>query len=256
MKIAVCTGASSGMGREFAIAIDKTEDLDEIWLIARREERLRELSQTLRTKARILPWDLSRPEVFAEYKALLEKEAPEVTTLCNVSGYGKFALFEETPMEDNLGIIDVNNKALVAMTQLTLPYMKRGSRVFNLDSLSAFQPVPYLSIYAASKAFILSFSRSLNVELEPRGIRVMAICPGWVRTEFFDRAVIDKDAVTYYDVWWEPGEVIEKALADYDKGSDISILGAPVRRQAAMVKHLGHRTVMKIWMRQQKHDKR
>lgn len=253
MKIAVVTGASSGMGLEFVKALDKREALDEIWIIARRRERLEALAKEISTPARVLPWDLTKSESFAEYKALLEAEKPLVTTLCNVAGYGKFALFEETPIEDNLGIVDVNDKAVVAMTQLTLPYMKRGSRVINLDSLSAFQPVPYLSIYAASKAFILSFSRALNVELEPRGIRVMAVCPGWVKTEFFDRAVIDDTAVTYYDCWWGPDEVVEQALRDYDKGKTISILGSSVRRQAAMVKHVGHDAVMKIWMKQQKH---
>lgn len=256
MRIAVVTGASSGMGLEFAKAISKSEKLDEIWLIARRRDRLEALASELETPARVLAWDLTQSESFAEYRALLEAEKPLVTTLCNVAGYGKFALFEDVPLEDNLGIIDVNDKATVAMTQLTLPYMKRGSRVINLDSLSAFQPVPYQCIYGATKAFVLSFSRALNVELEPRGIRVLAVCPGWVRTEFFDRAVIDPRAVTYYDVWWTPEQVIDQALRDYDRGRDVSVLGAQVRRQVALVKHLSHRTVMRIWMKQQKHDRR
>ena len=130
-----------------------------------------------------------------------------MSTLCNVAGFGRFALFEETPMEANLGMVDVNIKALTAMTQLTLPYMKRGSRVINLDSLSAFQPVPYECVYGATKAYVLSFSRALNVELEPRGIRVMAVSPGWVKTEFFDHAVSDNGAVTYYDKVWEPNRL-------------------------------------------------
>ncbi len=256
MNIAVITGASSGMGRELARAIDKTETLDELWVIARRRERLEELAGELRTPVRVLAWDLSDMSVFDEYRALLAAERPHVTTLGNVSGYGKFALFEDVPYEDSLGMVDVNVKAYVAMTQLTLPYMGRGDRVINLDSLSAFQPVPYQCIYGATKAFVLSFSRALNVELEPRGIRVLAVCPGWVRTEFFDRAVIDPRAVTYYDVWWTPEQVIDQALRDYDRGRDVSVLGAQVRRQVALVKHLSHRTVMRIWMKQQKHDRR
>lgn len=177
MKIAVITGASSGMGLEFAKAIDAEETLDEIWLIARRRERLEDLAKELRTPARILPMDLGDAASFDEYKKLLEEEKPLVSTLCNVAGFGRFALFTETPLEVNLNMIDINDKALVAMTQLTLPYMKRGSRVINLDSLSAFQPVPYQCIYGSTKAFVLSFSRALNVELEPRGIRVMAVVP-------------------------------------------------------------------------------
>ena len=244
MKIAVITGASSGMGLEFAKAIDAEETLDEIWLIARRRERLEDLAKELRTPARILPMDLGDAASFDEYKKLLEQEKPLVSTLCNVAGFGRFALFTETPLEVNLNMIDINDKALVAMTQLTLPYMKRGSRVINLDSLSAFQ------------AFVLSFSRALNVELEPRGIRVMAVSPGWVKTEFFEHAVSDNGAVNYYDILWEPADVVKQALKDYKKGKDLSILGHSVRRQVLLVKLLPHRLIMKIWMKQQGHAHR
>lgn len=256
MKIAVITGASSGMGLEFARAIDREEQLDELWLIARREDRLRELAATLKNKCRILTLDLSRSGSFQEYARALEEAKPTVTTLCNVAGFGRFALFEETPVDVNLGMIDVNARALTAMTQLTLPYMRRGSRIFNLDSLSAFQPVPYQCVYGATKAFVLSFSRALNVELEPRGIRVMAVSPGWVKTEFFDHAVSDNGAVTYYNVLWEPAQVIEQALKDYRKGKDLSVLGASVRRQVLLVKLLPHKLVMKVWMKQQGHAHR
>ena len=256
MKIAVITGASSGMGLEFAKAIDAEETLDEIWLIARRRERLEDLAKELRTPARIRPMDLGDAASFDEYKKLLEEEKPLVSTLCNVAGFGRFALFTETPLEVNLNMIDINDKALVAMTQLTLPYMKRGSRVLNLDSLSAFQPVPYQCIYGSTKAFVLSFSRALNVELEPRGIRVMAVSPGWVKTEFFEHAVSDNGAVNYYDILWEPADVVKQALKDYKKGKDLSILGHSVRRQVLLVKLLPHRLIMKIWMKQQGHAHR
>lgn len=256
MKIAVMTGASSGMGLEFVKGIDAEEKLDELWLIARRREKLEELAATLRTPVRILTLDLFDPASFKEYAALLEAEKPVVSTLVNAAGFGKFALFDEVDLDTNLRMIDLNDKATVAMTQLTLPYMKRGSRIINLDSLSAFQPVPYECIYASTKAFILSFSRALNVELEPRGIRVMAVSPGWVQTEFFDHAVSDNKAVIYYDKIWTPDQVVERALRDYKKGKDVSVLGASVRRQVFLVKMLPHKLVMKIWMKQQGHDKR
>lgn len=153
-------------------------------------------------------------------------------------------------------MIDLNDKATVAMCQLTLPHMRRGARIINLDSLSAFQPVPYQCVYGSTKAFVLSFSRALNVELEPRGIRVMAVSPGWVKTEFFDHAVTDNGAVTYYNKLWTPEQVVERALRDYKKGKDLSVLGASVRRQVLLVKLLPHKLVMKVWMKQQKHDKR
>lgn len=256
MKIAVITGASSGMGLEFAKAIDAEETLDEIWLIARRRERLQDLARELRAPARILTLDLGNPASFEEYRKLLEEKSPLVSTLCNAAGFGRFALFTETPLDVNMGMIDLNAKALAAMTQLTLPYMKRGSRVINLDSLSAFQPVPYQCIYGSTKAFVLSFSRALNVELEPRGIRVMAVSPGWVKTEFFEHAVSDNGAVTYYDILWEPADVVKRAMRDYKKGKDLSILGHSVRRQVLLVKLLPHRLVMKVWMKQQGHANR
>lgn len=206
------------MGLEFAKAIDAEETLDEIWLIAAGARGWRTSPRSCAPRRASCPWDLGDAASFDEYKKLLEQEKPLVSTLCNVAGFGRFALFTETPLEVNLNMIDINDKALVAMTQLTLPYMKRGSRVINLDSLSAFQPVPYQCIYGSTKAFVLSFSRALNVELEPRGIRVMAVSPGWVKTEFFEHAVSDNGAVTYYDILWEPADVVKQALKDYKKG--------------------------------------
>ena len=169
MKIAVVTGASSGMGLEFAKAIDAEETLDEIWLIARRGDRLEALAKELRAPARILTLDLGRPESFEEYKKLLEAEKPLISTLCNAAGFGRFALFTETELDVNLAMIDLNDKALVAMTQLSLPWMKRGSRVINLDSLSAFQPVPYQCIYGSTKAFVCLLYTSPRAR--PAGVR-------------------------------------------------------------------------------------
>ena len=85
-------------------------------------------------------------------------------------------------------MIDLNCKALLVMTRLCIPYMQPGSHILELDSLSAFQPVPYITTYGATKAFVLSYSRAMNRELKEKGIRVMAMNPGWVKTEFFRHA--------------------------------------------------------------------
>ena len=244
MKIAVITGASSGMGREFVLRLAKEKPFDEIWVIARRLERLQSL-QTLvpEVKIRPLAMDLTREDSLAEYKTLLATENPEVSVLVNASGFGKFGAFEDIELSEQLNMIDLNDKAYVAMTYLTLPYQ--------LDSLSSFQPVPYISVYGATKAFVLSFSRALNVELKKRKIRCMAVCPGWVRTEFFDRAVLD-DTITYYNRFFTPGQVVARALRDMKKGKDVSVCGASIRAQVRLTKLLPHRLVMKIWCRQQK----
>ncbi|MBR5981668.1 MAG: SDR family NAD(P)-dependent oxidoreductase, partial [Firmicutes bacterium] len=159
MNIAVITGASSGMGREFVYAIDREYELDELWVIARRKERLEALQDKCRTKVRPLALDLSDTASFGEYKALLEVEAPQIRVLVNAAGYGLFGTFEDMGLEEQLGIVDVNDKALTAMCLLSLPYMRKGDAIVNMGSNSSWQPVPYLNVYAASKAYVLSFSR-------------------------------------------------------------------------------------------------
>lgn len=239
------------MGREFVKQIDASESFDEIWVIARRKERLEELVAECKNKIRPIALDLMRQESFDEYEAMLKNEAPDVAVLVNGSGFGRFGAFEDIDLKAQLDMIDLNDKALVAMTYLTLPYMNKGGKIYQIDSLSSFQPVPYIGVYGATKAFVLSFSRALNVELKKRGIRVMAICPGWVRTEFFDRAVTD-DTITYYNKYYDSDEVVERALKDMKKGRDVSVCGFSTRMQVRLTKLLPHRLVMKIWCKQQK----
>ena len=256
-RIAIVTGASSGMGREFVLQLPNWETFDEIWAIARRAERLEELAQNFPIPVRPIALDLTDPDALAHYRDLLEAAAPDVGLLANIAGFGKFGRYDQIPLEDSLRMIDLNCKALVAMTELTLPYMRRGARLLNLDSLSAFQPVPYLNVYASTKAFVLSYTRSLGRELRPRGIRVMAVNPGWVKTEFFDHALqTSSTAVTYYNRLYEAKDVMATALKDlYRTKKDVSIHGFPVRWQVRLVKLLPHSLVMNIWMKQQKHDK-
>lgn len=251
MKIAVITGASSGMGREFALKLDRDETFDELWVIARRRDRLEALGRETRAKVRAIPLDLTKKESFTEYKALLESEKPEVAVLVNAGGFGRFGKFTDISLEDQLEMIDLNDKALVSMTYLTLPYMKAGGRIYEIGSLSSFQPVPYIGVYGASKAFVLSFSRAIGKELEKENIRVLAVCPGWVTTEFFDRAVSD-DTITYYNKYVTAEQVVERALRDMKKGKDVSVCGASVRAQVRLTKLLPHRLVMAIWCKQQK----
>lgn len=251
MKIAVITGASSGMGREFALRLDREESFDELWVIARRRERLEALAGEVKAKVRAIPLDLTKKESLDTYKALLEEVKPEIAVLVNAGGFGRFGKFTDISLEDQLEMIDLNDKALVSMTYLTLPYMKAGSRIYEIGSLSAFQPVPYIGVYAASKAFVLSFSRALGKELEKDKIRVLAVCPGWVRTNFFDRAATD-DTITYYNKYVTAEQVVDRALRDMKKGKDASVCSASVRAQVRLTKLLPHRLVMSIWCRQQK----
>lgn len=250
-KIAIITGASSGMGRSFAKKLDASKDFDQIWLIARRLDKLEELAKELKAEAKCISLDLLDPASYAEYKRLLEQEKPQVDVLVCGAGFGRFGKFTEIPLDTQLQMVDLNVKALVAFTYETIPYMTKGSQIYEIDSLSSFQPVPYINVYGSTKAFVLSFSRALNVELVTRGIKVMAVSPGWVKTEFFDHAVTD-DTIVYYNRYYEADEVVDRAISDMKKGKDLSICGFPVRAQVFFTKLLPHRLIMKIWCKQQK----
>ena len=252
MKIAVITGASSGMGREFVIQLSREKKFDEMWVIARRTDRLEALQNDVTgTVIRPISLDLTREESIEEYRALLEKEKPEVDVLVNASGFGRFGTFSEMEPDVMYRMIDLNCKAYVGMTYATLPYLHKGSEVYQLDSLSSFQPVPYICVYGATKAFVLSFSRALNVELKSRGIHMMAVCPGWVKTEFFDHAVTD-NTIKYYARYYTAEQVVTRAIKDMKRGRDVSVCGHAIRRARFLAWLLPTKMVMKIWCNQQK----
>ena len=255
MKIAIVTGASSGMGKEFVLQLTQYADVDEIWAIARREGALQALKTTV--PVRPVPLDLCDSASFERFAALLAAEKPDVKLLVNAAGFGKFGAYHKVSMEDDLRMIDLNCKALVAMTRLVLPYMGKGSHVLQLDSLSAFQPVPYITTYGATKAFVLSYTRAMNRELKGTGVRMMAMNPGWVKTEFFNHALqTNSGEVQYYNQLWEAKDVVATGLHDlYQTKKDYSVHGFMVRMQVRAVKLLPHKIVMNTWCNQQKKAK-
>ena len=257
MNIAVVTGASSGMGREFVLQLSAHVSVDEIWVIARRTDALTALQNQVSVPLKCITLDLSKEESFNVYAALLQQEQPNVKLLVNAAGFGKFGSFERISMEDEMRMIDLNCKALLAMTRITLPYMAAGSHILQLDSLSAFQPVPYITTYGATKAFVLSYCRAMNAELKPKGIRMMAMNPGWVKTEFFNHAFqTNEGEVQYFDRLYEAKDVVATGLKDlYGSKKDYSIHGFPVRMQVRLVKLLPHSMVMSTWLKQQKQAK-
>ena len=132
MKIAVITGASAGIGREFVYAVDKYDTFDEIWVIARRRERLEELAAKCRNPIRPIALDLSDLGSIDEYKALLEKEQPQIGILVNAAGCGVFGPFEEKELDKLLASARLNSLALTAMCHVSLPYMTSGSSIVNM----------------------------------------------------------------------------------------------------------------------------
>ena len=257
MNIAIVTGASSGMGREFVRQLEEYVTVDEIWAIARRAEALEALKSETSLPVRPISLDLLEEKSFETMENLLKTEQPNIKLLVNAAGFGKFGAYEKVSVADDCRMIDLNCKALLVMTRLCIPYMQPGSHILELDSLSAFQPVPYITTYGATKAFVLSYSRAMNRELKCKGIRVMAMNPGWVKTEFFRHAFQSNDGeVQYFDRLYEAADVVRTGLHDlYKTKKDCSIHGLPVKLQVLAVKLVPHRFVMDIWLNQQKKAK-
>ena len=256
-KIIVVTGASSGMGKEFLIQImEKEQDIDEIWAIARREERLLELKKEYGKKIIPFKLDLTKEEDLNKYKEKLKKEKPNIIILANCAGFGIFDHSENISTDIKLNMIDLNVKAPVALIDYSLPYMPENSKIMNIASCAGFQPIPYINDYAATKSFLLSYSRALNKELKYKNIHVLAVTPYWTKTEFFDRAIDEnkKKTVINYNAMYDPKEVMKKAIKDLYSNKDISCFGGMNKFQKALTKILPHSLVMKVWMNQQKLD--
>ena len=184
-KIAIVTGASSGLGREFVKQISKSRALDEIWVIARRKDRLEEVRKLSKVALRPIALDLTEKSAFDVLRHALDAENPDVRFLVNAAGVGKIGLTRELTVQENDQMIDLNCRAAVDTTLTVLPYMGRGSELINICSVAGFQPLTGLNTYAATKAFLLNWTKALHHELLLSGIRVTALCPYWVKdTEF------------------------------------------------------------------------
>ncbi len=257
-KIIVVSGASSGMGKEFLLQIlDKEPNVDEIWAIARREDRLLELKKNVSNKIVPIKLDLTLEKDLLKYKERLDKEKPNIIILANCAGFGIFDHSENVSTSVKLNMIDLNVKAPVAMIDYSLSYMKSGAKIMNIVSCAGFQPIPYINDYAATKAYLLSYSRALNKELKYKNIHVLAVTPYWTKTEFFDRAIDEdkKKVVINYNAMYEASDVMKLAIKDlYNSKKDVSCYGFVNRGQRLLTKILPHSIVMKVWLRQQKLD--
>lgn len=226
-KIAVVTGASSGMGREAALQLaDQFSWLDEIWLIARRKERLLRLRKELPCPSRIFELDLTSPAARSILSSAFAEENPRIVFLVNAAGYGKIGRVGEVPLSEETGMPDLNCTALTGVTHLALPYMGENSRIIQFASAAAFLPQPGFSVYAATKAFVLSYSRALGEEVKKRGIYVTAVCPGPVKTEFFQIAQTTGKIPLYKMLAMaDPGKVVKRAIRDSVMKKSVSVYG-------------------------------
>lgn len=249
MKIGLITGASSGMGREFACQIGRKYTwLDEIWVIARREKELEILSKDIpQVSVRPLALNLVKKEDLEKLECLLEKERPEIFFLVNAAGMGVQKAFVQTSAREAVSMTELNCTALTGITRLCLPWCRRGARIFMLASAAAFIPQPGFAVYAASKAFVLSFSRALNRELKTKNIQVTAVCPGPVNTPFLEK-MGGRDQMPGYKKPFiaRPEKVVRKALRDGAKGKELSVPGFFIKVLEAGCKLLPHSLILKF----------
>ena len=189
MSVAIITGASGGIGSEFARQLATLGLIDEFWFVARSEDKMKKLADELGVNAKIIGADLTTLDGINKVRDALESYKPEVKFLINASGFGNFGAFDELSEDEVIKMIDLNVKALVLLTHMTVPYMEPGGRIIQLGSGSCFTPLPYFNIYSSSKVFVLHYTKSLNYELKKYGVRATCFCPGWVETDFLDKSV-------------------------------------------------------------------
>lgn len=213
-KIAIVTGASGGMGREIALLIARRREVDEIWLIARREERLRDLSAELMIHARprIFALDLTKNESVSVLSQALARRRCVISYLVCAAGFGQIGRFDSIPLDTQMSMVDLNCRALTACTHVALPYVRKGSHILLFSSAAAFLPQPEFAVYAATKSYVLSFARALACELKQKGISVTAVCPGPVDTEFFDVAEKTGKAKAYKKTFMSDSRKISKKI--------------------------------------------
>ncbi len=184
MNIAVISGASSGIGYCLSKELDKLS-LDELWLISSSEDKLSRLRQELTTKSRIFALDLSKSSSFDIISDALSQSNPNIKYLICSAGIGYNGNFESISREQIAKMIDINVRALTEITTIALPYIKEGGKIIEIASSAGFMPQPSFAVYAATKSYVISFSRALRQELKKQKISVTAVCPGPVNTPFF-----------------------------------------------------------------------
>lgn len=246
------TGASSGLGKQLVRRISQKEkNIDEIWAVARTKEKLEALQEGLSVRVRPIPLDLTRSESFDSMERLLEREKPQIGILVNAAGFGKIGSYAEVGRGDDEKMIDLNCRAAVSMTMICLPYMKSGDRIIEVCSTAAFQPFQFLSVYAASKAFLYRYARALRVELFPRKIKVTALCPYWIRdTDFIPTAretETDRKRIRHMPLATHAAPVAAVALRDSSLGFAVSVPGIMCFLHRIVAKFIPHELMMGVW---------
>jgi uncharacterized protein len=242
------TGASSGIGAEFARQL--AAQGHGVFLVARREDRLRDLAEEIErnhgVRAEVAACDLLDPEDVAALPATVKERGLEVGVLVNNAGFSTVGDVHANP-DRQLGMVRVNCDALVALTTAFLPGMVERGRgaVINVASVAAFQPLPSQAVYAATKAFVLSFSEAVSSELKGTGVTITALCPGPVATEFIEVAGFKKGMDELPSFIWSSAESVARSgIEGADKGKRVVVPGLANRATALLGQHAPHSVLL------------
>jgi short-subunit dehydrogenase len=229
MSTALITGASGGIGKAFAEELAARSV--NLVLVSRSEQKLNQLAKQLQKQYQVqvdlIVKDLTELGAAQSVYDIVQAKKLTIDLLINNAGFGDYGDFAERDGERQVKIVQLNILALVDLTHKFLPEMRqrRSGSIINLSSLSAFQPIPYLSVYAASKAFILNFSQALWAENRPYDVRVLVVCPGPVETNFFAEANIPPELAGRTNKISAAHEVVQESLKALAKGDSIVVIG-------------------------------
>lgn len=263
-KIAVVTGASSGLGAEFSIQISQKYRYDEIWIIARRKEKLEETEKKIiaarkEQVVRKIVLDLCGKIGVQSFEKILKEEADNLKAknqslsiglLVNNAGFGTYGPFEQTPVEKQMQEIELNCTTVAGICGVSLPYLQKNSVIVNVSSLAAYMPLGNFAVYGATKSFTLNFSLALAAELKDKGIKVSTLCPGSVSTEFAN--VASNGARKNVKGGIEPEKVVAQCLKRAFSGKKISIYRLKWRFTAFFSRFLGKFFVARYTFKYQK----
>ncbi|MGH8854626.1 MAG: SDR family NAD(P)-dependent oxidoreductase [Telluria sp.] len=229
---ALVTGASSGIGREFAVQLAGLGM--HVVLVARRQDRLEALEAQLReqhgVRALVMAMDLTQAGMVAQLQRELAGKDIRIRLLCNNAAFGRWGRFEETPPALYREMIELNTTVVMEMCHVFLHDLSSypSSLVINVSSPASYQPIPYMAVYAASKAFLQSFSLALHGEWKARGVMVQTLVPGPTESEFDSTARAYESALTKRGA---PAEVVRASLAQLDSGNPVASAAKGIFKQ-------------------------
>ena len=247
-KIALITGASSGLGKEFVRQLDHNKEVEEFYVVARREERLLELQKYTDKPVVALPFDLTDVESILRLEKILHEQDIDIRVLVVAAGLGKVGKTSEISLRDTNRMIDLNVRAAVDTTLIALPFMHKGARIIEIASIAGMNPMPYFNVYSASKAFLITFSKALRYELKNDGIKVTCLCPYWVKdTEFIAGATKNnKTRYASYPLATYKKRVVRRALFDSKFNKTLSTPGVVVSLTNVLSKLVPDAIILRI----------